>query len=305
MRKSNVLLCVFIFLSLIVIGFGSKALAEVYGYELRIIANNGLQNGDKVPIEDVKQGQLSFKLEVIDPAKPDVPVKADEWQVAVYSIDGIHLADFVVRGKEATDYAYQATINALGDIAEQYNGKAIILKGKAKVGDQYTNEVSFRVILGAESVRAAPTKQGFPWAWAFIWFALFILLVFLIFILLRKKRYELKVTPANDLQDGGQIAIQDVLGGRLSFKLEVTDPDEPSRVVKVDEWQVVASTLDGVHLADFVVSGNSVEENVYQVMINLSPRVSGQYIGKSMIIRCCAKVGRASTNETQLKVDLI
>jgi hypothetical protein len=301
MRKANILLSVLVFLSLIFIGYGSRASADVYGYELRIIANNGLQNGDKVPVEDVKQGQLSFKLEVIDPAKPNVPVKADEWQVAVYSADGVHLADFVVRGKEATDYAYQATINALGDIAEQYNGKAIILKAKAKVGEQYTNEVSFRVVLGAESVGVAPTKQGFPWLWAFVWFVLFLLLIFLIFFLFKKKKYELKVTPANDLVDGGQIFIQDVLSGRLSFKLEVTDPDESSKIVKVDEWQVAAFTVEGIHLADFVVSGDAIEDNIHQVMINLSPAVSGQYNGKTIVIKFVAIIGTRHTNEVQFK----
>lgn len=284
--------------------FGSapKVSADVYGYQLIIIANNGLQNGDKVPVEDVKQGQLSFKLEVIDPAKPDVPVKADEWQVAVYSAEGIHLADFVVRGKEAADYAYQATINALGDIAEQYNGKAIILKGKAKVGEQYTNEVSFRVVLGAESVRVAPTKQGFPLLWALLWFGLFLLLVFLIFFLFKKKKYELKVTPANDLVDGGQVSTQDILSGRLSFKLEVIDLDEPSRTVKVDEWQVGAFTPEGVHLADFVVGGDAIEDNIHQVMVNLSPAVSEQYNGKTIVVKFMAVVDKKHTNQVNFRV---
>lgn len=164
------------------------ALADIYGYELRITAENGLQNGDKVPVQDVKQGQLSFRLEAIDPAKPNSVIKVEEWQVAVYSASGERLADFVVRGRSVVDNAYQATINALGDIAEQYNGQPIILKAKAKIGAQYTNEVSFRMVLGAESVRVTPSGKNIHWWWLVIWFFLIIFFFFLLFFLFKRRK---------------------------------------------------------------------------------------------------------------------
>lgn len=181
---ASVLVCLLAFV-------GQKASADVYGYQLTIDATdtggNEIINGEIIPIQKLANGELSIRLVVTDPADPTKVVTVNQWIMGVYDQDGNKITDVVITGSQAAANAYQATLNALTELPDTYNGKTLIIKAKAQIGDQFTNEVSFSMVLGATS-QSIEVSFWAQWWWVIIIAALFLLILFL--ILFSRKRDE-------------------------------------------------------------------------------------------------------------------